>query len=168
MKVQHLFTFLYNSFILQKHTLWVVHLAKQYEVSTATLTNKLNIDHATEHLLDFVCPQFPVASTGTKATSTRSVTSIHSQSTCSVTPLKKKALHRHDSEGSCLSVLKETIEKDGDLAKTVVRIEVCYGGVYVLFAFVTVLSKQFCRLRSTHRLKKFMMVLKMERYWVRG
>jgi hypothetical protein len=39
-------------------------------------------------------------------------------------PLPKKALHRNTSEVSCLSELKETIEKDGDLAKTIVRIEV--------------------------------------------
>jgi ribosome assembly protein YihI (activator of Der GTPase) len=40
-------------------------------------------------------------------------------------PHPKKSLHRNTSEVSCLSELKETIEKDGDLAKTIVRIEVC-------------------------------------------
>lgn len=39
-------------------------------------------------------------------------------------PPPKNALHRNTSEVSCLSELKETIEKDGDLAKTIVRMEV--------------------------------------------
>jgi hypothetical protein len=39
-------------------------------------------------------------------------------------PKPRKSVHRIISEGSCLSELKETIEKDGDLAKTIVRIEV--------------------------------------------
>ena len=41
-------------------------------------------------------------------------------------PPPKKSLHRNTSEVSCLSELRETIEKDGDLAKTIVRIEVCH------------------------------------------
>ena len=82
----------------------------------------------------FFC-QITAASTVTKSVSTRSTASVlhsshsnHSSSsnsaTTSISP-RNKALHRHDSEGSCLSELKESIEKDGDLAKTVVRIEVC-------------------------------------------
>lgn len=47
-------------------------------------------------------------------------------------PLPKKSLHRNTSEVSCLSELKETIEKDGDLAKTIVRIEVCQHSIYTL------------------------------------
>jgi hypothetical protein len=78
---------------------------------------------------------FTLASTGTKSDSTRSAISIQSQksitsssnpSTTNVPPRNKALLNRHDSEGSCLSELKETIEKDGDLAKTVVRIEVSF------------------------------------------
>ena len=41
-------------------------------------------------------------------------------------PLPKNAMHRNTSEVSCLSELKETIVKDGDLAKTIVRMEVRY------------------------------------------
>lgn len=44
-------------------------------------------------------------------------------------PPPKKTLHRNTSEVSCLSELKETIEKDGDLAKTIVRIEVCQHSI---------------------------------------
>lgn len=39
-------------------------------------------------------------------------------------PRPHKSLHRNTSEVSCLSELKETIEKDGDIAKTIVRMEV--------------------------------------------
>jgi hypothetical protein len=36
----------------------------------------------------------------------------------------RKSLNRQISDGSCLDELRESLEKDGDLAKTVVRIEV--------------------------------------------
>ena len=39
-------------------------------------------------------------------------------------PKPHKSLHRNTSEVSCLSELKETIEKDGDFSKTIVRMEV--------------------------------------------
>jgi hypothetical protein len=54
-------------------------------------------------------------------------------------PRPKMSLHRNTSEVSCLSELKETIEKDGDLAKTIVRMEVRHvneNSFLVCFRFV--------------------------------
>jgi hypothetical protein len=45
-------------------------------------------------------------------------------------PRPSKPIHREISEGSCLTELKETFGKDGELAKTVVRIEVLYSDGY--------------------------------------
>jgi hypothetical protein len=51
-------------------------------------------------------------------------------------PRPQKPLHHRDvSEGSCLNELREVLGKDGDLAKTVVRIEVWYSSaLYMMFS----------------------------------
>jgi histone deacetylase complex regulatory component SIN3 len=85
----------------------------------------------------------------------------------------RKSLNRQISEGSCLDELRETLEKDGDLAKTVVRIEVSVVSMndhrrflkalnyYLPFVFCITL---YNRLHLIHPSKKSMMVYWMGRY----
>ena len=90
----------------------------------------------------------------------------------------RNTLHRNTSEVSCLSELKETIEKDGDLAKTIVRMEVrhmfdelflfyfhsgseCFldGLANMFFCRILILiCSEHSRLHLIPPLKKYMMV----------
>lgn len=83
---------------------------------------------------------FALAATFSKHGSDKCNASVHSDSSRSTslnsstrtqTPHNsQRSLQRFDSEGSCLQRLKETIVRDGDLAKTVVRMEVSQREIF--------------------------------------